>query len=137
MDDQYLREDLRSIKPYDAGQPSYTLKLNANESPFTIPLEVRAELATELLDGIEYQYYPDTNADRLRDMIASTLSVERDNILVGNGSDELLQVISTAFAGKGDRVLCPSPGFGMVSYYASLAGATPISYSLDERFQYS
>ncbi|HZK34749.1 MAG TPA: histidinol-phosphate transaminase [Bacillota bacterium] len=137
MYNQYLRDDLKSIKAYDAEQEPYRLKLNANESAFPLPLEIRAELTKELLDGIEYQYYPDTNADGLRGAIASRLKVERENILIGNGSDELLQIISTAFAGEGDKVLCPSPGFGMVSYYTKLAGATPVNYDLDDRFQYS
>lgn len=137
MINEYLREDLRHIKAYDARQQSFILKLDANESPYGLPLEIRFQLASDLLNGINYQYYPNTNADRLRDKLASRLNLERDNILIGNGSDELLQIISTAFAGYGDKVLCPSPGFGMVAYYASLAGAKPINYPLDDRFQYS
>jgi histidinol-phosphate aminotransferase len=134
---EFLREDLRSIKPYQPGKEIHTLKLDANESPYPVPLEIRAQLATELLNGNDYQRYPDTNADRLRDALARQLKAERDNILIGNGSDELLHIITTAFAGKWDKVLCPSPGFGMVRYYARLAGAIPIDYPLDDDFQYS
>ncbi|HHU48941.1 MAG TPA: histidinol-phosphate transaminase [Clostridiales bacterium] len=134
---EYLREDLRSLKAYQVVQETCTLKLDANESPFPVPLEIRAQLATELLNGSNFQLYPDTNADPLRDALAKQLELERENILIGNGSDELLHIVTTAFAGPGDRVLCPSPGFGMVSYYARLTGAVPVDYSLNERFQYS
>lgn len=134
---EYLREDLKSLKPYEADQENCTLKLNANESPYPIPLEIRAQLATELLNGNEYQLYPDSNADSLRDALAKKLNVERDNILIGNGSDELINIVTTAFANPGDKVLCPSPGFSMVNYYTRLAGAIPIEYHLNERLQYS
>ncbi len=134
---EYLREDLRDLKAYKVVEETCTLKLDANESPFPIPLEIRAQLASELLNGNNYQLYPDTNADALRDALARQLKLERDNILIGNGSDELLQIVTTAFAGPGDKVLCPSPGFGMVSYYARLAGAIPVDYPLNGKFQYS
>ena len=134
---EYLREDLRSIQAYEAEQDNCTLKLNANESPFPIPLEIRAQLAAELLNGNTYQLYPDSDANSLRAALAQELQVERDNILIGNGSDELIHVVTTAFAGPGDKVLYPVPGFGMVSYYARLAGAIPIDYRLNDKMQYS
>src|SRR5690554_6162911 len=134
---EYLREDLRNLKAYQVTQENCTLKLDANESPFPIPLEIRAQLASELLNDNNYQLYPDTNADALRDALAKQLKVERGNILIGNGSDELLHIVTTAFAGPGDKVLCPSPGFSMVSYYARLVGAEPVEYPLNEKFQYS
>lgn len=137
MRKEYLREDLRSLKAYQVAQQNCTLKLDANESPFPVPLEIRAQLATELLNGNNFQLYPDTNADSLRDALAEELELERENILIGNGSDELLHIVTNAFAGPGDKVLCPSPGFGMVSYYARLTGAIPVDYQLNERFQYS
>ncbi|HHY82749.1 MAG TPA: histidinol-phosphate transaminase [Clostridiales bacterium] len=132
----YLREDLKGIKPYQTEKHKCTLKLDANESPYPIPLEIRAQLASELLNGNDYHQYPDPNADRLRDLLAEIHQLNRDNILIGNGSDELLHIITTAFAGWGDKVLCPLPGFSMVSYYARLAGAVPVDYRLNDRFQY-
>jgi histidinol-phosphate aminotransferase len=134
---EYLREDLRNLKAYQAGQQSCTLKLDANENPYPIPLEIRAQLASELLNGNDYQLYPDSDANSLRDALAKQLKVSRDNILVGNGSDELLHIVTTAFAGPGDKVLCPSPGFGMPGYYARLTGAIPVDYPLNKQFQYS
>lgn len=133
---EYLRKDLRSLKPYQPGEDDYTLKLDANESPFQVPLEIRAQLASELLNGNNYQHYPDSDANVLRDRLADYLKVSRDNILIGNGSDELIQIVTSAFAGYGDAVLCPVPSFSMYSFYARVAGATPVEYYLDEKFRY-
>ncbi len=133
---QYLRNDLRGLKPYKTGPKDCKLKLDANESPYPIPLEIRAQLASELLNSNDFHRYPDSDADSLRDALTKHLNVDRDNILIGNGSDELLHIITTAFASPRDKVLCPCPGFGMVSYYARLAGAVPVDYYLDNEFQY-
>ena len=62
----------------------------------------------ELLNGNDYQLYPDSDADRLRQALAEKLKVKPHNILIGNGSDELLHIVTTAFAGWGTR-LCPLP----------------------------
>jgi histidinol-phosphate aminotransferase len=137
MKKEYLRRDLRSIKPYQAGKYAYNLKLDANESPWPLPLEIRAQLASELLNGNDYQLYPDSDADRLRQALAEKLKVKPHNVLIGNGSDELLHIVTTAFAGWGDKVLCPSPGFSMVLWYARLTGAIPVTYRLNEKLQYS
>jgi len=134
---EYLREDLRDIVPYQTENHICTLKLDANESPYPIPLEIRAQLASELLNENYYHHYPNLNSDRLREVLADINKLDKDNILIGNGSDELIHIVTTAFAGWGDKVLCPLPGFGMVSYYTRLAGAVPVYYRLDDSFQYS
>jgi histidinol-phosphate aminotransferase len=111
--------------------------MDANESPFQIPLEIRAQLASELLNGNAYHLYPDSDANVLRDKLADSLSVSRENILIGNGSDELIQIVTNAFAGRGDAVLYPTPSFSMYAFYAKVAGAIPVEYSLDAKFRYN
>ena len=133
---EYLREDLRSLKPYRPAKENYTLKMDANESPFPIPLEIRAQLASELLNGNTYHLYPDSDADELRDKLADDLKINRDNLLIGNGSDELIQIITNAFTGWSDAVLCPTPSFSMYSLYTRVAGGIPAEYPLDEKFRY-
>jgi len=134
---EYLREDLRKINAYQVYQQPCTLKLDANENPYPIPLEIRAQLASELLNGNNYHLYPDTDANGLRDALANQLKVNRENIIIGNGSDELIRIVTFAFAGPGDKILCPSPGFDMPSFYARLTGAIPVEYPLSSNFQYS
>ena len=53
---EYLREDLRDLKAYKVVEETCTQKLDANESPFPIPLEIRAQLASELLNGNNTSY---------------------------------------------------------------------------------
>lgn len=134
---EYLREELRSLKPYQPGSEAYTLKMDANESPFQIPLEIRAQLASELLNGNSYHLYPDSDANALRDKLADYLAVSRENLLIGNGSDELIQIVTNAFASRGDAVLYPAPSFSMYGFYARVAGALPVEYALDEKFRYN
>lgn len=134
---EYLREDLRGIKPYKPSESNYSIKMDANESPYQIPLEIRAILASELLNGNDFHLYPDSNSDVLRESLANYLKVDKDNLMIGVGSDELIQIITNAFVESGDTVLCPAPSFSMYGIYTQIAGGIPEEFKLGENFQYN
>lgn len=133
---EYLREDLRSLKPYRPVRGEFSLKMDANETPFPIPLEIRAQLASELLEENNYHRYPDPDADSLREKLAEDLKISRDSILIGNGSDELIRMVTNAFVDWGDAVLCPSPSFPVYSQCTRIAGGIAAEYPLGKEFCY-
>lgn len=133
---EYLREDLRQLKPYKANEMGCTVKLDANESPFDLPDKVRMKLAGELLKGSALNRYPDSDSNELRCAIAGYCNVKSNEILVGTGSDELIQIIINAFADKGDTVLCPAPSFGMYKICSQIAGAIPVEIPLSADYEY-
>lgn len=130
----YLREDLRHFEPYRASEASYTIKMDANESPYDLPMMVRQALAQSLLSGSGLNLYPDSDANGLREHTAAYLGVARDNLVMGAGSDELIQIIIQAFVNPGDMVLFPDPSFGMYKIFTQIAGGKPVPFSLDAGF---
>jgi len=113
---------LRGAAAYHVPQPPLILaKLDANELPFALPPELRAGLAAALAE-VALERYPDPRARELRAAVAAQLGVAGDQLTFGNGSDELIALLVSAFAGP---VLYPVPTF---VYYrlAAVARGVPI-----------
>jgi len=132
----FLRQELKTLVPYTVEKNQYTIKLDANESPFDLPQSVKDTLAAEIVSGLSFNRYPDTDAHCLREKLALKFGLDKNQFMVGTGSDELLQIIINAYVGKNDTVLCPYPSFGMYSVFARIAGGVPVDVALDENFNY-
>lgn len=109
-------------------RPSYSLAnrdmvlLNDNANLFGTNPAV-AEVV-ETFDFSRLWAYPSENSDSLRSRIASEFGVSPQEVVVGNGSDELLDMTSKAFIDPGDRFCSPAPTFGMYKFYARVNLAT-------------
>jgi histidinol-phosphate aminotransferase len=68
--------------------------------------------------------YPSENSDSLREVIGSEFGVSSEEVIVGNGSDELLDIASKCFFNPGDKFCSPAPTFGMYKFYARVNMAT-------------
>jgi histidinol-phosphate aminotransferase len=137
-------EALRGTAAYHVPQPPQVrAKLDANELPFPLPAELRARLGVEL-GGIGLERYPDPNARELRLRVASDLGVRGDQLVFGNGSDELISMLVAAFAeprmarehGSVGRaqpaaILYPTPTFVYYKLAAVARGASAIEVPLD------
>ena len=139
MIEQLIRPELRSYIPYDANQQPYKVKLDANESPFNMPENVRIKLADYIKDNPELYLYPDSDSNELRNVLAEYWNINKDGILVGTGSDQLIQVITNVFIGCEDKVLFPAPSFSMYKDACIIAGGIPVKYTLgiDNGYSYS
>ncbi|SFP62597.1 histidinol-phosphate transaminase [Caldicoprobacter faecalis] len=133
---EFLRNDLKALKPYKVRSVPYKIKLDANESPYDLPEAIRQQLVKELMEGCQFNRYPDSDATALRQAISRYCGVSPDEVMVGAGSDELIRVIISAFVGKGDGVLCPSPSFTMYGIFTHIAGGIPVEVPLDDNFDY-
>lgn len=97
-----LPEKLASMTPYDPCEDVYQIKLDANESYFSLPEELRDAIAASI-DTIDFNRYPDPTVADVRRLAGREFRIAPDNIVVGNGSDELISLIMNTFAPRGAR----------------------------------
>ena len=102
------RDNLIKIEPYVAGeQPNKTdfIKLNANEN--TYPPAPGVLRAIEQIRGGSLKKYPDAHAKPLADALAKRFGLQRENVFVGNGSDDVLALCFRAFCNSDKPVIYP------------------------------
>ncbi len=78
--------------------------------------------------------YPNTYSDGLRDSLAGLYGLERENFVVGNGSDEVIDVIFKTFTEWNDDCAIPVPSYALYDYFVKLNGGSTIEVDLDEDF---
>ena len=118
---KYWSNTTKAIEPYVPGeQPKdrQFIKLNTNETPYPpspAAIEAIREAAGDLL-----RLYPDPDSNPLREAIASVYEVAKEQVFVGNGSDEILALAFKAFFNPGDRLLTPDITYSFYKVYAAL-----------------
>lgn len=105
----------------DDGRP--LIKLSANENPLGTGAAARAALVAATAD---LATYPDPGAAKLREAIGAVHGLDPARIIYGTGSDELLHIAASAYAGPGDEVLYVRYGFSVYDIAARRCGATPV-----------
>jgi histidinol-phosphate aminotransferase len=110
------------------------VKLDANESPFPLPGSLRRELL-DALQGVSVNRYPDPKADRLRLILAAEHEIAPGQLVLGNGSDELIQLVLLAVGAAGTTVLAPVPTFSMYELIAKGQGLRFEGVPLGPRFE--
>jgi histidinol-phosphate aminotransferase len=118
-----------------AAMTAYTLelleaevKLNQNESPIDVPFK---EEALEAVGAIPWNRYPDFESLGLRTALADAYGFTPEEILVGNGSNELLAATIGAMVGPGTPVVFPKPAFALYEKLVTIAGGLPVPVDLD------
>jgi len=109
---------------------SNIVKLSSNENPLG-PSPAAREAFREQADFMAV--YPNSDHRSLRNAIAKMHDLNADQVIVGNGSDEIITFLCQAFAGVGDEVLFTEHGFSMYRICALAAGATPVEVAEKER----
>ena len=128
---KFFRNCLKELKPYDPHQVPYKIKLNANENPYGLPDEIIEEILRKA-KNLEYSRYPDANSERLGEIISASLGLTPSNIIIGNGSDELIDYLIKAFSEKGRRVITTAPSFAMYKIYSIINGTNFVEIPLDQ-----
>ncbi len=108
------------------------IHLDKNESPFDLPHGLKRDLFREL-SGIPLNRYPTAYPVELEEKIAEHLNLSPENVLVANGSDELIGLILKVF--EGGHMVISSPTFGMYDFFAALEGIKIVDVPLDENFE--
>jgi len=120
-----IKSSVRKLKPYEPKLYQVPIKLDANELPFGFN-----HFLTEVL-YVETNRYPDPYGTALKKAASRLWKVPIRNILLGNGSDELIYYIIGAFGGP---VMVPSPTFSMYRIISTALGEQTISVKLDSKF---
>lgn len=105
----------------DDGRP--LIKLSANENPLGTGQAARDAFLAATADMATY---PDPSAAKLREAIGAAHGLDPDRIIYGTGSDELLHIAASAYAGPGDEILYVRYGFAVYDIAARRVGATPV-----------
>ncbi len=113
------RSQLADIVPYDPKYLPAQEYLSANENPSNIPQEIQEDIHA-LLSTLAFNRYPDPLANSLRDVIAQANDLARENVLIGNGGDELLFNMALAWGGPGRTFLNVPPTFSVYEANARL-----------------
>lgn len=137
-------EALRGTAAYDVPEPvRMVAKLDANELPFALPAELREALGRALAE-VALERYPDVSARRLRDLLVRQLStpaapIRGDQIVFGNGSDELIAMLCSAlsapYRGRAAVVLYPWPSFVYYRLAAIARGVATVEVPLTAAFE--
>jgi len=132
--DQWLRTDIRNINAYHVPSAKNMLKMDAMESPFGVPEELKDEFL-EYISHSEVNRYPDANAKELQATLRSLMDIPKDlGVLLGNGSDELIQLLSLACS-SGDMIMSFEPSFVMYELVSKFAQLNYHGMPLDENFE--
>lgn len=132
---RWIRPEIRALSAYHVPDPGDCIKLDAMENPYTWP-QWMIEAWLDTLREVSLNRYPDPGALQLRERLRACMQVPADmEILLGNGSDELIQMIALAVAQPGRVVLAPEPSFVMYRMIATLVGMDYVGVPLDDEFQ--
>lgn len=126
-----LNEKLKDLQPYDPIEGEYPIRLDANESFLEMPMEL-LEQAQYAMADIPFNRYPDPYAKELCTSFGTYYGVDPSLVTAGNGSDELISIIETAFLMKGNAILTVAPDFSMYRFYSSLVEAKSVVYQKGE-----
>ena len=109
-------EKLVNLLPYDPIQGQYNIRLDANESF----INTDSDIISKALQSIELNRYPDPFALKLISAYSDFYGTDPDLVTAGNGSDEIISIITACFFQKHDKIMCFSHDFSMYAFYSKL-----------------
>jgi len=122
LEETMIRETIKELIPYKVTQIENVVRLDANENSNNLSFMIDAE---------DLNRYPDNDASTLKKAIASYLSVDQEEIIVGNGSSEMIELLMKTYIEAGDNILGFDISFSMYKIFAKIYGADYISVSND------
>ena len=125
---------MQAIQAYHVADPGNLIKLDAMENPYGWPEAMQQEWLT-LLREVPLNRYPDPAARGLVPLLREAMDVPADmGLLLGNGSDEIIQMLALALGGEGRTILSAEPGFVMYRMIAAFSGLNYCGVPLREDF---
>ncbi|MCK9419910.1 MAG: histidinol-phosphate transaminase [Nitrospirae bacterium] len=125
-----IRPQVRKLAAYHVDETPVRIKLDAMENPFPLPDALRREIAA-VVRNTKINLYPDPSAKKLKKAIAAMWGIKPEQMILGNGSDELIQAVILAFGGP---VLAPAPTFAMYEITSRALAQSVVTVPLDNNF---
>ena len=132
---RYFRANISALAGYVPGEQLRdlgTIKLNTNENPY--PPSPRVYAALRHAINPDLRLYPEPLSDTLRAAAGSVYGVNRENVIAGNGSDELLSILLRCFVGAHDRVAFPVPTYSLYDTLVAIQEGERAAVSYPEDF---
>lgn len=131
---EWIRPEIRKLAAYHVADASGLTKLDAMENPYT--LDALTSHWSDVLATAEINRYPDPSASGLREILSRVMAVpESAATMLGNGSDELIQMLAMAVSGEGRCILSFEPGFVMYRMIAEFVGLQYVGVPLTQQFE--
>ena len=132
--ERWVSPAVRTLRAYHVPQPDKLVKLDAMESPYQISDELK-EQWSETLKSVAVNRYPDAQCGQLKSALRTVFGIpDHLAILVGNGSDELIQIICLLVGGKGRIIMAPVPTFSMYQILSTITHSQFIGVPLNADF---
>lgn len=129
-----IRDEVRALSAYHVPDASGFIKLDAMENPYQLPDSLVDEWL-EVLRKVDLNRYPDPSAQSLKIALRKVMQIPADmGVLLGNGSDEIIQMIIMALAKPGATVLGPEPSFVMYRMIALFCNMNYVGVPLSTDF---
>jgi len=131
-----LKKGVLNNKKYTLNPIDCKIKINQNESPFDLPKSIKRNVLNKIKNK-KWNIYPDFIPEKLYKKIADSFNVKKENILIGNGSNEMISTILTATLESGKKVIIPEPTFTVYKLISSNLNANITSVTLNDDFTYN
>ncbi|BDU49623.1 histidinol-phosphate transaminase [Haliovirga abyssi] len=129
-----VNENIKNLEPYKVPDLDYNIKLDANENPYPMPEflgeNIKIDMEKEIFNAL-WNYYPDAQSKDLREELAKKLKLKKENIILGNGSDELILNLMLTYVSKGKKVLIHTPTFAMYKITTQIVNGEVIEVPLN------
>ncbi len=131
--DRLVRPEIRELKAYHVPDASGLIKLDAMENPYAWPAELRGQWL-DLLREVQLNRYPDPRGRDLQAALREAAGIPDEmDLLLGNGSDELIQMLALTVTHPGRKILSVDPGFVMYRMIGLFAGMGYVGVPLRPR----
>ena len=130
-----VRTNIKGLKAYQVENLDEGTKLHANENPYP-PSPELLEKIFQRLDKLELNRYPDPDCRNLKKAIAHRTGALTEQIIIGNGSDELIQYLMQVLCDEGETIAFPDPTFAMYGITAQCLGLNPVSFPLNDNWDF-
>ncbi|NCA67404.1 MAG: aminotransferase class I/II-fold pyridoxal phosphate-dependent enzyme, partial [Clostridia bacterium] len=124
---------LLDMIPYRPISGTYPIRLDANESFLSIPQKAREEFV-EAVGSMQFNRYPDAYATELCKAFGEYQNIPFNNIMAGNGSDEIINVLCEAFLNDNSKVVTLPPDFSMYAFYTELRRGKVVEYVKNDNY---
>ena len=129
------RTGLAKMPSYDVVERDWKIKINANECNMNLPPMVEDRVMGRL-SRVAFNRYPNEQLDDLREQIADNFSLQKENVLIGSGSSEIIEKLFYCFGGtRSCKIVYPQPSFSMYTIYAKAAEAVGVPVDLEEDYR--
>jgi len=126
-----LNKKLVNLIPYDPIEGTYNIRLDANESCFNLSEELKEKICKDI-SQLDFNRYPDCLAEAPIKAFSELYDIPTDFVSAGNGSDELISIITSCFFESGDTIVNVANDFSMYEFYSRLYEVNVKTYQKEE-----